>query len=546
MGEARHAVERLTVNSVFPIAKHTCFRRENAMTAIRLRPNVLLITCDQWRGDSLSAAGHPIVQTPNVDALAKEATRHYAGASPCSPARACIYTGLYQMTNRVCRNGSPMDGRFDNLALAMRRLGYDPTLFGYTDVSPDPRLHAAGDPVLRSYEGVLPGFSTRQLLPEHQKQWLSWLRMRGLETPAGFPEIHQPLSGRSGDVSRAPPVYSADETPTAFLTDEFVRWLGEQSCDQPWFAHISFISPHPPFIAPEPFNEMFDAAGGKPFARHKTWQEEARQHPYVAHELDNQKRKKFLPGAKGKVRDLSDNDFRTIRAIYWGMIAEVDRQLGRIWQALRDAGAWGDTVIVLTSDHGEMMGDHFMLGKGGFFDQSYHLPLIVRDPRETFGSGRRIDAFTEAVDIMPTIIELAGGEPGVQLDGRSLKPLLGNEGDASRRDAAHWEFDYRNMEMGPQAQLFGLRPEQCNLAVLRTAAHKYVHFGGGLPPLLFDLNEDPGELRNLAQEPAAQALRLEMAERMLAWRAEHLDRSLSFSALTEQGIAGAFAPKPRR
>ena len=127
-----------------------------------MKPNILLITADQWRGDCLSAIGHPTVRTPNVDALAREGVlfrRHYAGTAPCSPARATLYTGLYQANHRVCQNGSPLDARFDNLALAARRAGYDPTLFGYTDVSPDPRVVDPQDPVLTSYEGVLPGFT---------------------------------------------------------------------------------------------------------------------------------------------------------------------------------------------------------------------------------------------------------------------------------------------------------------------------------------------------------------------------------------------------
>ncbi|RUV36155.1 phosphonate monoester hydrolase, partial [Mesorhizobium sp. M1A.T.Ca.IN.004.03.1.1] len=93
------------------------------------------------------------------DALAREGTlfrQHYAGAAPCSPARATVYTGLYQMNHRVCRNGSPLDARFDNLALAARRAGYDPTLFGYTDTAPDPRGMDTADPHLTTYEGVLP------------------------------------------------------------------------------------------------------------------------------------------------------------------------------------------------------------------------------------------------------------------------------------------------------------------------------------------------------------------------------------------------------
>src|SRR5262245_37854639 len=207
------------------------------------RPNLLLITCDQWRGDCLSAAGHPVVKTPNADALAAEGVlfrRHYAGAAPCSPARACIYTGLYQMTNRVCRNGTPLDARHGNIALYARRLGYEPTLFGYTDTALDPRRLNARDPQLTSYEGVLPGFTARQLLPEHQKQWLSWLAARGIDVKAGSPEIHRPV-GSGKVVTSAPPIYSKDETPAAFIAGEFIRWLSEQ--DAPWFAHLSFISP---------------------------------------------------------------------------------------------------------------------------------------------------------------------------------------------------------------------------------------------------------------------------------------------------------------
>ena len=130
---------------------------------------------------------------------------------------------------------------------------------------------------------------------------------------------------------------------------------------------------------------------------------------------------------KGKVRNFDDGEFGAIRAIYYGMIAEVDAQLGRLWQGLKAASAWQDTVIVLTSDHAEMMGDHYMLGKGGFFDQSYHLPLIVRDPRQAINAGSRVDEFTEAVDLMPTVLDLLGGVPPAYLDGASLAPFLRKE-----------------------------------------------------------------------------------------------------------------------
>jgi arylsulfatase A-like enzyme len=511
------------------------------------RPNVLLITCDQWRGDCLSAVGHPVVKTPNVDALAAEAVlfrSHYAGAAPCSPARACLYTGLYQMNNRVCRNGTPLDARHGNLALAARALGYDPTLFGYTDVSLDPRTLSPGDPRLTSYEGVLPGFSVRRLLPEHQRPWLSWLAERGIDASAGFPDIHRPAGRHDDGVSNAPPVYSRDETPTAFLAGEFIRWLGEQQRGTPWFAHLSFISPHPPFIVPEPYNAMYEPEQGPAFRRADDWRTEAAAHPYLAYDLGRQKRSSFRPGASGAVRDWGDDNFRRIRAIYYGMISEVDAQLGRVFAALRAAGAWDDTILVLTSDHAEMMGDHFMLGKGGFFDGSYHVPLILRDPRRAGTAGTVVDRFTEAVDILPTLLDLLGDPPRPHLDGRSLAPFLRNEPPAGWREAAHWEFDFRSVSTGEAERHFGIASSQCNLSVIRTRAFKYVHFGGGLPPLLFDLENDPGELNDVATDPAYLPVRLDLAERLLAWRAEHLDRSLTLAELTPNGVAGYVAPLP--
>ncbi|MDG4883760.1 alkaline phosphatase family protein [Mesorhizobium sp. WSM4884] len=511
------------------------------------RPNVLLITCDQWRGDCLSAAGHTVVRTPNVDALAAEGVlfrRHYGGAAPCSPGRACLYTGLYQMNNRVCRNGTPLDARHGNIALSARAVGYDPTLFGYTDVAPDPRQLSAADPRLKSYEGVLPGFTVRQFLPEHQKQWLSWLRMQGIDTSAGSPDILRPAGEHDKprrDVSNAPPVYSKDQTPAAFLAGEFIRWLGEQDEAAPWFAHISFISPHPPFVVPEPYNTMYDPADGPAFRRAASWQAEAESHPYLACDLDQQKRTKFIPGADGKVTDWSEENFRRIRAIYYGMISEVDIQLGRVWQAVKAAGAWNDTVIVLTSDHAEMMGDHFMLGKGGFFDGSYHIPLIIRDPSREAAAGMTVDRFTEAVDIFPTLLDLIGAAPEPHLDGRSLAPWLDGKEPTEWREAVHWEFDFRSIADGETERHFGIGPRDCNLAVLRTEDFKYVHFGGGLPPLLFDLAKDPGELSNVANDAAYLPVRLEFAEKMLAWRARHLDQSLALAELTGDGVVGHVA-----
>ena len=121
--------------------------------------NILLVTLDQFRGDCLSLLGHPVVRTPNLDALSRDATtftRHYSQAAPCSPGRASLYTGMYLMNHRVCFNGSPLDDRFDNVARVARRHGYAPALFGYTDQGVDPRATTnANDTPCQNLTGFL-------------------------------------------------------------------------------------------------------------------------------------------------------------------------------------------------------------------------------------------------------------------------------------------------------------------------------------------------------------------------------------------------------
>ncbi len=138
--------------------------------------NVLFITLDQFRGDSYGAAGHPLVRTPTLDRIAREGvrlTRHYSQAAPCSPGRAAIYTGTYQMNNRVVANGTPLPKGLDNIAHVARRAGFDPTLFGYTDQGVDPaNAEGRDDPRLDSYDGVLPGLSVGLYLPESQAGWI--------------------------------------------------------------------------------------------------------------------------------------------------------------------------------------------------------------------------------------------------------------------------------------------------------------------------------------------------------------------------------------
>lgn len=524
-----------------------CLDKTTTIQYMTKQPNILFITADQWRGDCLSAAGHPLVKTPNLDKLAASGVffkNHFANAAPCSPARACLYTGLYQMNNRVCTNGSPLDNRHDTLAKALRRLGYEPTLFGYTDQSGDPNIVHANDPSLRTYEGVLPGFFARTRVMEDQIIWRSWLEQHGYDGAlrSATSEFHIPTTGVDDPPTSKPPVYKAEHTDTAFLVGEFKRWLAEQALNSnsesahnsnAWCAHISFLRPHPPFVVPPPYNDMYNISDIKmPIGVDA---ESDVDHPLLTFLRERISKENFIPGANGLVSDWSADDLRQIAAVYYGMCTEVDAQLGQILASLDAHDQTQNTVIVFTSDHGEQMGDHALLGKYGFFDSSYKIPLVISDPRAPSAHGRVINEFTEAVDVMPTVLDMLSADVPAQLDGQSLKMLMDQSTGSQWRKTVHWEYDFRDVVSNRAEQYFDLPSQACNMAVSRSDKFKYVHFAG-LPSLLFDLEIDPFETRNVINEPEYQTAARLCAEELLSWRAQHLDQTLALSSIGEHGL----------
>ncbi|MHC4917707.1 MAG: sulfatase-like hydrolase/transferase, partial [Planctomycetota bacterium] len=257
--------------------------------------NVLFITADQWRGECLSALGHPCLRTPNLDRLAAEGTlftRHYGQATPCGPGRASLYTGLYLHNHRSVVNGAPLDARHSNVALEARKAGYDPVLLGYTDVSADPRALHPRDPSLTSYEGLLPGMTPIVWLKDDQLSWLADLRAKGYDIPPGHHEVFRPKADFPGAAERgptfAPAIYRAEDSNTAFLTDEAIKYISVRH-DRPWFVHLSYLAPHPPFVVPEPFHDLYDPRGVPLPVRAPSPEAEAAQHPWLAYYLRHQR-----------------------------------------------------------------------------------------------------------------------------------------------------------------------------------------------------------------------------------------------------------------
>jgi arylsulfatase A-like enzyme len=501
--------------------------------------NVLFITLDQWRGDCLSALGHPVVETPTLDALAGRGVlfaNHWANAAPCGPSRACLYTGTYQHRNRSLLNGTPLDARFTNVALLARQLGYDPVLFGYTDTSADPRTVPAGDPRLFSYEGILPGF--RALIEDPWEQgspaWGRWLASKGFEVPSNPHELYEPILGYPGADDHgstwAPARFPVELSQTTFVREAVVEYL-ERNGDAPFFVHASFIRPHPPRRNPVGYHDLYAAEAVGPFVGCPTVEGESALHPLAAAAVQ-------LP-VIGAPRH--EPERQQVRATYYGAQREVDDGLAPLFGYLHESGLAETTMVVLTSDHGEMGGDHWLLEKLGYWDESYHVPLIVVDPRDEAAGGRGsiVRSVTESVDVLPTLCEFMGAEVPLQADGWSLGPFTRGEAEPDHwRDTAHFEWSFSDPVHLFAEKAYDIPMSHCALAVSRGPRYKYVQFATApeiFPPLLFDVVDDPGQTHNLLAGDGAGAdaatLAWEATQELVRWHMRSAERTLSGSFL---------------
>jgi arylsulfatase A-like enzyme len=428
-------------------------------------------------------------------------SRHYSQAAPCGPGRACLYTGTYQFNNRVVGNGTPLDDRFDNVARAARRAGYVPTIFGYADQGIDPR-RATGpdDSRLSNYQGFPLGFEVGLDLPDEQCAWCEWLEELG-------------YGAMSGDVAlETEPDRPSEHGVSAFMTNHVVKWLERQ--DGPWFAHASYWRPHPPYAAAGLWSTAYDPDEvSLPVAAPD------REVPFF-----------------GRLVDPAPTDeraMREVRAQYYGMVSDVDNELGRLFDSLASMGMWDDTLVVVTSDHGEQLGDQGLLGKGGMFESSYNVVGIVRDPRHPEAHGKVIEEFTENVDLFPTICEAMGVEVPAQCDGLPLTSFLQGGSPEWWRKEAYWEYDWRweYIPFGPHPWPWDRRLESKHLSVSRSDSCAYVQFDDG-DWRCFDLAADP----TWRTEVTDREIVLERAQAMITWRSTHAERTLSDMLLINGGM----------
>ena len=502
--------------------------------------NILLIVVDGWRGDCLGALGHPCLKTPNLDRLCAEGVtfvRHYAQASPCAPARASLLTGRYLMTHRVVQAGTPWSAHLHGLPHVLATAGYDPAFVGYASAVPDPRTTDRNDPRFHKRgHAVMDGFNIVLTKDPGFEPFLDHLAAQGYDRPGTVLDAWRPRHTTDGRFTPAPSIVAREHSDTAWFVDAGLAYL-QSRAGEPWFLHLGTWRPHPPFVAPAPYNTLYNPEAVPPPHRMASPDEEARQHPLHAYYLSRIERRDFFQNGTGLACEMDIDEVKALRAVYYGLLSEIDDHLGRVFDWLQKTGQWQDTLVVFTSDHGEMLGDHHLLGKSAYFDQAFHTPLIIRDPSAAADPtrGSRIDRFTESVDILPTVLDWLGRGDARGYDGRSLLPFCRSEQPAAWRDATLFEYDFRDVVTEDAQRSLGVPMDACALAAIRDDAFKYVHFAG-LPPLLFDMRVDPHEMTNLAADPGFRDVRLDYAQRLLSRRLVHADRTLTGFAASRAGL----------
>ena len=501
------------------------------------RRNILFIIIDQLRADCLAGALGKHINLPNLRGLAADAVsfdRHYSVTNPCGPSRASILTGQYAMNHRSIRNGTPLRHDTPNLATELRQAGYEPLLFGYTDTSQDPRAFPEGHPALTTYEHPMTGFEeVVEMRLEESHPWRGYLADKGYE-----PEPYSELYIQNAPEGRAPrlndpAVYRAEDSDTAFLTDRFLDHMSGLKT-RGWCAHLTYIRPHPPLVAPAPYNTLVDPAALPLPARLGAAEDEHPLHPFMAAAQARFPISRMVDG----FADLAptDENIQQLRATYLGLAAEVDLHLGRVIGFLKDTGQYDDTLIVLTADHGEMLGDRHMWGKMSVFDAAFHTPLIIRAPGAGAQAGHRVTSLTESVDITPTILDWAGLQPPNSMDGRSLLPWLTPDGPETWRRHCFSEIDLSEpLKPTMFEQMLGTGPGNGGIAILREDRFTLVEFANDdLPPILFD-HDGAGEFANVADDPAYAADLSRMTRDLLRHMMRHADHTLSLETITRDG-----------
>ncbi len=437
------------------------------------RPNVLFILCDDLRPQALGCYGSRTVRTPSIDSIAHQGVRFanaFCTTSLCSPSRASLLTGLYAHRHGVRDNFTELPAALPHWPGRLREGGYTSAYIG--------KWHMG-----ENNDEPRPGFD---YFATHKAQG----------------KYHDTEWNLNGEGAKLIPGYY-----TTLVTDLALNWLKQQEGGKPWALCIGHKATHSFYTPEEKYQHSFDNVRiaypdsafhleGKP--------EWIKQRLTTWHGIYGplfEWRKKFPDDRPEAVRD-----FENMVHGYWGTLLSVDDSVGRLLEYLKTSGQLDRTIVVFLGDNGLLEGEHGMVDKRTMHEPSIRIPMIARGPG--LPAGKVISQQVLTTDLPPSLIELCGAKPLENIQGRSWRGLV-NEGDPAWRTAWFYEYNYEKQ--------FPYTP---NVRGIRTDAWKFIRYphGDGSPdrhaPELYDLVKDPGELRNLALDPAHKQQRAQMEKQL--------------------------------
>ena len=466
------------------------------------RPNILLVMADQLNPGFLPVYGHPLVQAPHLASLAARGTvftKAYCNYPICAPSRYSMLTGRLPHTIGAWDNAAEFAAETPTLAHRLRRLGYRTTLCG--------KMHFVGPDQLHGYD--------ERLITDIYPADFAWVP-DWAEGPRNAPTgISMRAVVEAGHCLRSLQIDYDDET--EHLALQKLHDLARRPAKEPFFLTVSFSHPHSPFTAPKAHWDRY---------RHDDIEMPA-VGPLSYDALDTHSRWLYLSHGRDRLA-VTDAHIRNARHAYYGMISYVDDKLGQLLGALHDLGMADDTLVVFTSDHGEMLGERGMWYKQCFFEGSARVPLVIAGAG--WSGPSRSDTLVSLVDLMPTLLETAG-EPQADADARAAGTSLhAVTAGAGAERAVFSEYS----DMGVCAP--------CRM--VRLGRHKLIVTHGHLHQL-YDLEADPLELANLAGNPAHAPIEARLLERAFAgWDPDLLEARIRQSQRDRQLIYGVTRKDP--
>ena len=489
---------------------------------MRGKPNLVLITSDQHRGDCFGFEGRA-VKTPHLDQLASSGARFSSCITPsamCQPARSSMLTGLYPRTHGVIDNGIdlPRQTGENGFAGQLTQAGYATAFIGKAHFSSYNTFTATGTPECRhsssgyadDWLGPYMGFQHVELavlgheLAEMASQnkgqhYERWLRS------GGGGEERLGLYGKrlAPDVGAMQTWHSALPVAwhhSSWVGDRVIDFLDEERADQPFCLWASFSDPHMPFDCPEPWSRMHHPDEvDLPTVRergldqrpwwHRAYVEDRSIDPAMDQAIyDHHESLNRLPRRNGRARNYNDTEeqLRHTIANYFGMISLIDHNVGRILDAIASRGLDNDTIVIFTSDHGDWLGDHGMMLKGPmFYEGLLRVGFLIKGPG--IPAGKVVGDPISNTDVAATLLDYAGVEPFYSMHGRSVRPMV--ESSSTSRDYAYGEWDLNPEHWGLDLKL----------RVVRTKRYK----------MTVEVNSGAGELYDLADDPAETVNRFE-------------------------------------